>query len=89
MCPSSPPYHLHAQFLYVDQLRDACDHYSSYPHDVCSYCQSFAHDVNSCPYYDVSNEAYPRFNVMIETMNERHEHFVSEMREFSVLHEID
>jgi len=26
---------------------------------------------------------------MIETMNERHEHFVSENREFGLLHEID
>jgi len=43
--------------------------------------------VNSCPYYDVFNEAYARLNVMIETMNDRHEHFVSEMREFGLLHE--
>ena len=26
---------------------------------------------------------------MIETINDRHEHFVSEIREFSLLHEID
>jgi len=45
--------------------------------------------VYSCPYYDVSDEAYARFNGMIATMNEPHEHFVSEMREFSLLHEID
>jgi len=71
MCPSSPPYHLHAQFPCADQLRDTCDHYSCYTYDVCSYCQSSDHDVNSCPYYDVSNEAYAIFNAMIEIMNKR------------------
>jgi len=35
--------------------------------------------VNSCPYYDVFDEAYARLNTMIETMNKRHTHFVSEM----------
>jgi len=45
--------------------------------------------VNSCPYYDVFDEAYAGINIMIETMNERHEHFVSEMSEFGLLHEID
>ena len=54
-----------------------------------SYCQSFNHDVNSYPYYDVSNECYARLNTMIETMNERHEYFASEMRECGLLHEID
>jgi len=45
--------------------------------------------VNSCPYYDIFNEAYARLNAMIETINERHKHFVNEMREFRLLHEID
>ena len=45
--------------------------------------------MNSCPYYDVFNEAYARLNVMIETMNERHNHFLSEIREFGLLHETD
>ena len=45
--------------------------------------------MNSYPYYDISNESYARLNAMIETMNERHEHFVSEMREFCSLHETD
>ena len=49
----------------------------SYALDVCSYCQSFDHDVNSYPYYDISDESYAKLNAMIETMNERHEHFVS------------
>ena len=47
----------------------------------------FDHDVNSCLCYNVTDEAYARLNAMIETMNERHEHFVSEMREFGLLHE--
>jgi len=42
--------------------------------------------VNSCPHYDVSDEAYAKPNPMIETMNEQHEHFVSKMREFGLLH---
>jgi len=45
--------------------------------------------VNSCPYYDVSDEPYARLNSMIETMNERHEHFVSEIKEFGLLDETD
>ena len=49
-CLSPPPYDLRSQSLCVDQFRDACDHYSSYPQDECSYCQSSDHDVNSCPY---------------------------------------
>ena len=39
------------------------------------------------PIYDISDELYARLNAMIETMNERHEHFVGEMREFGLLHE--
>jgi len=89
VCPSLPPYDLHTQSACVDQFRDVCDHHSSYPLDVCSYCQSFDHDVSSCPYNDVFDEAYARLNAMIETMNERHEYFVSEMREFSLLKETD
>ena len=38
MFPSPPLYDLHAQSPCVDQFRDVCDHYPSYPHDVCSYC---------------------------------------------------
>ena len=36
-CPSPRPYDLHTQSPYVDQFRDACDHYSSYPLDAVSY----------------------------------------------------
>jgi len=89
MYPSPPPYDLHAQSPCVYQFRDAYDHDSSYPHDVCSYCQSFNHDANFCPYYDISDESYARLNSIIDIMNELHEHFVSEMREFGLLHEID
>jgi len=88
-CPSPPPYDSHTQSPCVDQFRDACDQYSSYPLNACSYCQSFDHDVNSCPYYDISDESYAKLDVMIETMNERHEHFVSEMRKFGLLQETD
>jgi len=70
VCPSPPPYDLHAQSPCIDQFKDGCDHHSSYPHDVCSYCQSCDHDVNFYPYYDVSNATYARLNAMIETMNE-------------------
>jgi len=87
--PSPPPYDLHTPSPCVDQFREGCDHYSSYPHDVSSYWQSFDHDVNSCPSSDVFNESCARFNALIETMKERHEHFVSEIREFGLLHEID
>ena len=45
--------------------------------------------MNSCPSYDISNESYARLNAIIETMNERHKHFVSEMREFGLLHKTD
>jgi len=38
MCPSIPPSDLYTQSPCVDQLKDACDHYSSYPHNVRSYC---------------------------------------------------
>ena len=80
---------MHSQSPCVDQFRDDYDHDSSYPHNVCSHCQSSDLDVNSCPYYDISDELYARFNVIIGTMNEQHEHFVSEMREFGLLHETD
>ena len=43
--------------------------------------------MNSCPYYDISDELYARLNAMIELMNEQHEHFVSEMKVFGLLHE--
>jgi len=87
--PSLPAYDLHAPSLCVDQFRDACDRYSFYPLDACSYCQSFNHDVNSCPSYDVFNESCARLNALIETTKERREHFISEMREFGLLHETD
>jgi len=45
--------------------------------------------VNYYPSYNVCNESCPRLNALIETMKERHEHFVSEMREFGLLHETD
>jgi len=69
-CSSPAPYDLHGQSPCVDQFRDACDHDSSYPLDVCSYYQYFDHDVNSCPNYDVSDEAYASLNGMIETMSD-------------------
>jgi len=53
------------------------------------YVLTLNHDVNSCPYYDVSDELYARLNAMIETINERYEHFVSEMSECGLLHETD
>ena len=70
-------------------FRGVYDHHSSYRVDVCCHCYSFDHDVNSCPYHDIFNEAYARLNAMIETMNEQHENFVNEMREFGLLHETD
>jgi len=88
-CPSPSPYDLHAQSPCVDHFKDSYDYYSSYPHDVCSYCQFSDHDVNSCPCYDIFDELYARLNAIIETTNERHEHFLSEMREFGLLHETD
>ena len=45
--------------------------------------------MNSCPYYDVSDECYARLDAMIGIMNEQHERFVSRMREGSLLHETD
>ena len=54
---------------------------------LCSFCQSFDHNVNSCPYYNVSNECYARLDAMIGIMNEQHERFISRMRECSLLHE--
>ena len=45
--------------------------------------------MNSCPCYDMSNESYARLNAIIKTMNERRKHFVSEMKEFGLLHETD
>jgi len=87
--PSPPPYDFHAQSPCTDQFRDACDHCSSSPLDACSYCQSFDHDVNSCSSYDMFNDSCGRLNILMETMKEQKDHFVSEMREFSLLHEID
>jgi len=66
-----------------------CNHHSYYPHDVCPYCQPFNHGVNSCPCYDVSIEWYAKLNAMIETMNEQHTCFVSEMRESGLMHKTD
>jgi len=64
-----------------------CNLHFSYPLSVCSYCQSFDQDMNSCLYYDVSNESHVRLNAMIEAITEQHTHFVSEMREFGLLNE--
>jgi len=36
--PSPPSHDFHAQSPYVDQIRDACDHYSFSPLDAYSYC---------------------------------------------------
>jgi len=70
VCPSPPSCGFHAQSPCVDQLRDLCQHPSSYPHIGCSYYQCFEHDVDSCPYYNVFDEFYARLSEMIETMNE-------------------
>ena len=86
--PSPPPYDFHAQSPCADQIRDGCDHCSSSPPDVCSYCQSFDHDVNSCPSYVEFNDSCASLNVLLETIKEQ-DHFVSEIREFSLLHETD
>jgi len=86
---SPSPYDFHAQSPCADQFRDACDHYSSFPLDACSDCQSFDHDVNSCLSYDVFNDSCARLNVLMETMKEQQDHFVSEMREFGLLYETD
>jgi len=87
--PSPPPYDFHAQSPCTNQIRDACDHYFSSPLDACSYCQSFDHDVNSCPSYDVFIDSCARLTVLMETIKEQQDQFVSELREFSLLHEID
>jgi len=86
VCPSQPLHVLYAQSPSIDKFKDFCNHHSSYPHVVCCYCQSFDHDVNSYPYYDVYDESYVRLNAMIETIDEQHEHFISEIREFGLLH---
>jgi len=87
VCPSPIPNGLHAQSPCVDQFRDSFHHRSSYSLLVCSYCQSFDHDANSYPYYDIFYECYAKLNAMIATLNERHMHFVSEMRECGLVHE--
>ena len=50
---------------------------------------TFDYKVNSCPYYNVFDEAYDRLNAMIEIINNRHEHFVIEMSESGLLHDTD
>jgi len=54
---------------------------------VCSYCQSVDHDINSCPYYEISNDCHARLNGLIKTMKERHGCFVSGIREFDLLYD--
>ena len=54
---------------------------------VCDLFSFFDHDRNACPYYDVFDETYVRLNAMIETMNEKHNYFACEMREFGLLSE--
>ena len=39
--------------------------------------------------YDISVESDARPNTIIEIINEQHEHFVSEMREFGLLRKTD
>ena len=42
-------------------------------------CALFANlltNVDSCPYYDVSDECYARLDAMIGTMNEQYKHFI-------------
>ena len=87
--PSPPPYNFHAQSPCTDKIRDACDHYSSSPSDACSYCQSFDHDVNSCLSFDAFNDSCARIDILMETIKEQQDNFVSKMREFSLLHETD
>ena len=86
VCLSLLPYGLHAQSPCVDQFRDAYHRHFSYSHVIYSYCQCFDHDMNSCPYYDGFDECYTRLNAMMEIMNEKHECFVSRIRECSLLH---
>jgi len=81
---SSPPYDLHTQPPSVAQFKDGCDHHSSYP----LMYVLIVNLLNSCPYYDVCDEAYATLNAIIETMNEQNEHLVGEMRVFGLLHEI-
>ena len=45
--------------------------------------------MNSCLYYDASDECYVKPDVIIGIMNERHHCFVSEMMERDILHETD
>ena len=79
-------YNLHTQPRYVDQLRDPYCYHLYYSHLVHSYCQYFDLDVNySCPCYDIFDECYARLNSIIETMNERHECFVSEIKKSGIL----
>jgi len=72
---------LHAQSPHVEQFTEGYHHHSSYSHVVCSYYQSFDNDVNSCLYYDISNECHAGIVGLPETMNERHECFASGIRE--------
>ena len=87
--PSPPPHDFHDQSPCADQIRDACDHYSFSPLDACSYCQSFDHDVNSYPSYDVLNDLCDRLTILMETIKEEQDQFVSKMGEFSLLQAID
>ena len=45
--------------------------------------------MNSCPSYDVLSDSCAKLNVLMEAMKEQQDYFVSEMREFSLLHKID
>ena len=45
--------------------------------------------MNSCAYYDVFDECYAKLDAMIRTINEQHEHFVIEMRDYGLLHGTD
>ena len=87
MCPSRLLYGLHTQSSYVNQPRVSYHHDSYYPHVVCSNFQSFDHDANSCPYYDIFDKCYAKFNTVIETLNEQYTHFVSEMKEYGLMYE--
>ena len=89
VCSSPHAYDLYAESPHVNPVRGIFDHHSFYLHVVCYYYQSFDHDVNSCPHYDVSDECQVKHNAMIETVDQEHEHFVSEMREFGLLYKID
>jgi len=80
---------LHNQSPSIDQYRDACEHSSSSPIDACSYCQSSDHDVNSCLSFAEFNDSCARIDVLMETIKEQQDNFVSKIREFSLLHETD